>query len=163
MLFFSSSLVGSSLFHDCWPHFLSCCSPNSSPPFKLTTSYSGPEVVGPSDATLPQWEATKCCLSYSHYVDCVDRARYGGCFGCANMLVVANMLIHVHTLTPYGNHSSCVGVVSDTTLGANVLTCFFGSYDGVFCKFELFCMLLQWKICKGLRCSSQNSVPLKYE
>ena len=40
------------------------------------------------------------------------------------VLVVTNILSHVHTLTPYGDHSTCVGVIASPTVGTNVLTCF---------------------------------------
>ena len=40
------------------------------------------------------------------------------------ILVVANMSSDVHILTPYGDHSPYMGIVSSPTVGANVLTCF---------------------------------------
>ena len=40
------------------------------------------------------------------------------------VLVVVNILSHVHTLTPYGDHSTCIGVVFSPMVGANVLTYF---------------------------------------
>ena len=79
------------------------------------------------------------------------------------VLVAANILRHVHALTPYGDHSPYIWIVSSPTVGANILTYFLRSLDIVLYKFELFLMLLQWEICKGLRRSSQYSVPLKYE
>ena len=59
------------------------------------------------------------------------------------MLVVGNMLSHVHTLTPYGDHSPFVGMIFGPVMGANVLTCFLRLSDIVLCNFELSRMLLQ--------------------
>ena len=41
------------------------------------------------------------------------------------LLIVSNILNHIHILTPCGDHSTCVGVVSGPMVGANVLTYFF--------------------------------------
>ena len=40
------------------------------------------------------------------------------------MLVVTNIISHVHTLIPYGDQSSCVGVVFGPTMGVNALIYF---------------------------------------
>ena len=53
------------------------------------------------------------------------------------VLFFTNMLSHVHTLTPCGNHSPCMRIVSGPTVGTNVLTCFLRSSDVVLCKYEL--------------------------
>ena len=58
------------------------------------------------------------------------------------MLVVANILSHVHTLTPCGDHSAFMEVVSGTIVGANILTYSLRSFDIIFYKSELFCALL---------------------
>ena len=58
------------------------------------------------------------------------------------VLVVTNILSHVHALTPYGDHSPSMGVVSGLMVGANVLTYFLRLSDVVLCKSELSRMLL---------------------
>ena len=54
------------------------------------------------------------------------------------VLVVTNILSHVHTLTPFGNHLTCMGVIFGSTMGANVLTYILRSSNVVLCKPKLF-------------------------
>ena len=54
------------------------------------------------------------------------------------MLVITNIISHVRTLTPCGDHSTCIGVVFDLTVGANILTSFLRVFDNVRSRSELF-------------------------